>query len=192
MSLQLRGPQSLAEIKTVVDRIIRANIEHLQADNYRAAKREGDPDSVYEYVLQHEPDLIANAHKAFLPGLIDHEIVGEVIMNMRWAVMDLTAGPDTLLTADRPFTTSHGLADPACVLVVPLSPTHLFAATNDIRRLRNLAAQPAEDTVRRANDLMVKLAVQNVYGSTATHLDFVEERLRRSNDPPVAGVILRE
>jgi hypothetical protein len=105
----------------------------------------------------------------------------------KWAVIDLSAGAHTLLTADRPFTTSHGLGNPSCLLGVPLSPTRLFVAANDVAQLRRLAAQKPNDTVRNANALMVKLAIQNVYGSTDGHLAFVEKRLRRAGDSLTSG-----
>jgi hypothetical protein len=111
---------------------------------------------------------------------------------MKWAVMDLSAAAHTLLTADRPYTTSHGFGDPACLLGVPLSPTHLFVAANHVEQLRKLSAQKANDTVRNGNNLMVRLAVENVYGCTDRHLAFVEKRLRRVGDPPVPGIITRD
>jgi hypothetical protein len=187
MSLQLRSPQSVAEVKTVADRIIRANIE----SEYLATKQEGDPNSAYEYVFQQVPQLLANAHKAFLPGLIDHHEIGERIINMTWAVPNLSAARHTLLTGDRPYTTSHGLLHRDCLLSVPLSPSRLFVAANDIEQLRRLSAQTPKDTVSNANNLLVKLAVQNVYGCTDTHLAFIEKRLRRPSEPPVPGVITR-
>jgi len=106
--------------------------------------------------------------------------------------MGLTAAAHTLLAADRPYTSSHGLGDPACVLGVPLSPTHLFVAANHIEQLRRLHLQSSDDTVRNSNNLMVKLAVENVYGSSDNHLVFVEKRLRRAGDPPVPGLITHE
>jgi hypothetical protein len=192
MSLQLRGPQSLAEIKTVLDQNVRANMERAHGAEYLATKLADDPDSVYEYAIQQQqPAQLSNAHKVLLPSLIDHEFIGQLIVNMRWAVMDLSAAAHTLLTADRPYTSSHGFGDPACLLGVPISPRHLFVAGNNIDHVRTLAAQSAKDTVRNSNNLMVRLAVQNVYGCTDSHLAFVEKRLRRVGDQAVPGLITR-
>ncbi len=81
MSLQLRGPQSLAEIKAVNDRSLRTIIEGLDGEEYLATKQEGDPDSVYEYALQQSPERMANAHKELLPRLIDHPFIGQLIIS---------------------------------------------------------------------------------------------------------------
>jgi hypothetical protein len=109
--------------RALLDRNTRANIEHADGGNYQAIKRESDPACVYEFALRENRELFANAHKRLLPQLIDNEVIGEVLINMRWAVMDLSAAPYTLLTGDRPYTTSHGLDAPLCILGVPLSPT---------------------------------------------------------------------
>jgi hypothetical protein len=191
MSLQLRSPQSLAEVKEFSDQNIRETIERQNGEEYFATRQPGDPESAYEYALQHSSRQLANAHKAFLPGLIDHEIIGRVIINMRWAVLNLTAARRTLVTGDRPYTTSHGLADRSCLLSVPLSPNHLFVAANDIDLLRAVVAQRADDTVANSNNLMVRLAVQNVYSNTDGHLAFVDNRLRRVGDRPIPGIITR-
>jgi hypothetical protein len=190
-SLQLRGPHSLSEIKVVGDRHLQNVIEQLNSEKYLATKQQGDPDTVYEFALQQAPVIMANNHKVLMTEMIDNELISRLIINMRWAVLNLSAAPHTLLTADRPYTSSHGLGDPACLIGVPLSPTHLFVAANDIRQIRRLADQSARDTVRNSNKLMVELAVQNVYGCSEGQLSFVEKWLRRRTQPPVPGVITR-
>jgi Protein of unknown function (DUF4238) len=192
MSLQLRGPHSLSEIKAFLDQQVRINMERTSGVEYLATKQPNDPDSVYDYALQQAPWQMSNAHKELLPRLIDHKFIGQLIVNMKWMVMNLSAARCTLLAGDRPYYTSHGLGNRACLLGVPLSPTHLFVAANDIELIRRLAAQRTKDTVRNANNMFVRLAVQNVYGNTDSHLAFVEKRLRRPGDPPVPGLISRD
>ena len=188
-SLQLRGPHSLAEIDTVLRRNVRDNFERKHGEAYRATKQPGDPESVYEHARQKVPSLLADAHKFLLPQMIDDEQIGRVIINMIWAVLDLSNAPHSLLTSDRPYITSHGLLSSECLLSVPLSPTRLFIAANDIRRLEVLARQPNKDTARNANHLVVQMAVKNVYGNSASQLAFVEKRLLRSGQAPVPGLI---
>lgn len=107
---------------------------------------------------------------------------------MIWAVLDLS-GAHTLLTSDRPYNTSHGLLSPECLLSVPLSPTRLFVAANDMRQLEILARQSRKDTARNANNHVVRMAVENVYGDSNDRLAFVEKRLRRVDQAPVPGLI---
>jgi hypothetical protein len=156
---------------------------------YRASREEGDPETAYEDALQQLPNETANAHKVLLTQLIDFEAVGQIIINMTWGVLDVSAAPHTLLTSDRPSIRSHGLGHPDCLLTVPLSPGRLFVAANDIRQLRKLAAQLPRETVARANRLAVMVAVQNVYGTNDAQLPFVDQWLRRLNVAPIPGTI---
>jgi hypothetical protein len=188
-SLQLRGPHSLTEIDAVLQERVQENFERDHGEAYRAEKQPDDPDSVYEYAQRYAPRWLADAHKFLLTQMIDHEQVGDVIVNMIWAVVDVSDAPHTLLTSDRPYITSHGLLLPECLLSVPISPTRLFVAANDRRRLEVLAAQSSKDTVRNANNLVVRMAVENVYGNNDSHKAYVEKRLRQKNQPPVPGAI---
>ncbi|MGH7114940.1 MAG: DUF4238 domain-containing protein [Stellaceae bacterium] len=190
MSMLVRSPHSLTEIRSVINGFLKANLEKLHQADYAATRQPDDPESIYDLTMKRTPEL-AEAYKAALPDMIDNEPIGQQIINMRWAMLNLSMAPHTLLTGDRPCMTSRGIADPACILSLPVSPTHLFVAAHDIRLLHRLAAQPARDTARNSNDCIVKLAVQNIYGCTGARLTFVEQRLRKADDPIVPGVILR-
>ncbi|MGH7083362.1 MAG: DUF4238 domain-containing protein [Acetobacteraceae bacterium] len=191
MSMLIRSPHSLDEIGSVINGFFRANLGKLHQSDYAASRQPGDPLSIYDFALERTPDL-AKAYKAALPDMIDNDVIGQQIINMRWAMLNLSAAPHTLLTGDRPCMTSRGIADLVCMLSLPVSPTHLFVAAHDIGLLRRLAAQPTQDTVRNSNDCIVKLAVRNIYGCTRGQLTFIETRLRKAEDPIVPGVILRD
>ena len=106
-----------------------------------------------------------------------------------WAVLDLSDGAYSLLTSDRPYASTHGLVSPECVLRVPISPTRLFIAANRIGRLEELARQSKKDAARDSNALVVRMAVENVYGVSSGEKAFVEKRLRRLGQPPIPGII---
>ena len=189
-SLHLRCPHSLTEIDTVLRRLLRENMERDHGAAYRASKKPDDPEFVYDYAVSDAPGLFADAHKYHLTELISsgasrqlyyqHDLGG----NRR---MDAT---HRLLTSDRPYILPRGLMDPSCILGVPISPTRVFLAANKMEELEQLSHQSGEDTVRNANNLVVRMAVQNVYGSTNDRREFVERRLRRPNDAPLPGLIM--
>jgi hypothetical protein len=189
-SLHLRCPHSLSEIDTVHRGILRENMERDHGAAYRASKQPDDPESFYDYAASDAPDLLADAHKFLLTELIGHESLGNYVINMIWAVIDVSDAPHRLLTSDRPYILPRGLLDPSCILGVPISPTRIFLAANNMEQLEQLRRQSSKDTVRNANNLVVRMAVQNVYGSTRDLCEFVEMRLRRQDDPPVPGVIM--
>ena len=190
ISMLMRSPHSLDEIGSVINGFFRANLEKSHQSDYAASRQPDDPVSIYDFAMKRTPEL-AQAYKAALPDMIDNDVIGQQIINMRWAMLTLSATPHTLLTGDRPCMTSRGIADPGCMLSLPVSPTHLFVAAHDIELLRRLDMQPPRDTVRNSNDCTVELAVQNVYGCSGGQLAFIEKRRRKAEDPIVPGVILR-
>jgi hypothetical protein len=125
-SLHLRCPHSLTEIDTVLRRQVRENMERAHGATYRASKEPDDPDSVYDYAVSDAPELFADAHKFQLTELIAHEPLGNYIMNMIWAVIDVSDAPHPLVASDRPYILPCGLVDPLCILGVPISPTRLY------------------------------------------------------------------
>ena len=188
MSLQHRNPHALGEIRAMIDPIIRQNIE-AQAGQYELTREEGDPETVFDFAMQESPELILNAYKSILPEMIDHPQIGQWTVQMHWAVLDLSDAGLSVLTCDRPFTSSHGYGDMRLIIGVPISPTHIFVAVRDPAVLLTLRAQRPRDTVRNANRLFVSLAVENVYGADENHKQFVENRLRQAGDPIAPGVI---
>ena len=191
-SLYLRSPHSLAEIDIVLRGTLRDQLEQKYGEAYRAAKQPGDPESVYEHAQQYVPSWWADAHKFLLMQMIDQEEIGHLMVNMIWAVLDLSDAPHFLLTSDRPYHATHGLISSECLVGMPLSPTRLFVAANDLQKLEILAQQSKKDTVRNGNNHVVRMAVENVYGNTGDRRAFVEKRLRRAGQAPVPGLITLE
>jgi hypothetical protein len=83
----------------------------------------------------------------------------------------------TLLTSDRPYIRIHGLKDPHCVIVLPLSPRLAFVATHSIEVQQALLRQGTRQLVKSINARLVAQAVKHVYGTDNSHLRFVENRL---------------
>ena len=165
-------------------------MERDQGAAYRATKQPNDPDSVYDHAISEAPHLFADAHKFHLTQLIDHSPVGIYIVKMTWAVLDVSDSPYPLLTSDRPYILPCGLMDPACVLGVPISPTRIFLAANSRAELESISRRASKATVRIANNLVVRMAVQEVYGSTKNRREFVEKRLIKPGEEPLPGLVM--
>lgn len=193
LSLEYRGPQALKEMETLAGDIVRQNLDVADDEEYRALRKPGDPETLHEWALTNVPEMLANAHKRWLPGIIDNAEVGQHVVNMPWAVINVSGSKHTLLTADRPLYRELGLDNPQAIWALPLSPTYLFAAANTEQTLRSLVAAKPEGVVRFMNDALVRYAVRYVYGDSPRHLAFVGRRLRRAGDailPGIAGRIL--
>jgi len=168
----------LAEVSAHAHEITKAELLQ-KPEEYLAVKGVNDPPNFYEWLQERAPHYMTNVGKIFLPGIIDNESIGNHIINMRWMTLDISSGNVTLLTGDRPFITTHGLAHPQCILAFPLSPTILFIATNTTELRNELAGLSATKIAKAVNKNIVERAVKHVYGLDDGHRRFVENRLRR-------------
>jgi len=185
MSTQLRHPFALAELWRLADQNLRAAAQ-ISDEEYEAVRKPEDPATVYDWTLKHQPHVIENIHKTFLPNLIDHDGLGAYLINMDWMVIDVSPARHALLTGDRPLIATHGWKNPLTTLLFPLSPNKLFVATNGKRQTSSLLQRNSpNELVRYGNDQIACCAIDFVIGSNDSHLSFVERRLRHPDKEPI-------
>jgi len=189
MSMQLRSPFSLGELAArLSERATRSKLS-VDGPEFTVAMKSGTNLTMYEWAQQNHPLLIAEAHKRILPALIDHEVLGQYLINMCWGTLDVSPASHSLLTGDRPLIQTHGWKDPEAVLLFPLSPSALFVATNSRERMKSVVSTGHSRHVRMVNGAIVYNAVDCVFGATNDQLAFVKKRLRRPDHEPVPGPI---
>lgn len=176
MSLAVRTPAGLARVAALSDSVVRPLLSDPDDAEYLAVKQCGDPETLRDLIERDAPHVLDNVGKIFLPGLIDHEELGNYIVNMKWGVMNLS-GARTLLLGDQPLILTGGLKDPNSLLALPLSPTRVFIAINDMRLIDRMLGRGIDYLAEVLNDQSVRQSTQNVYGSGPEHLGFVEARL---------------
>jgi hypothetical protein len=189
LSMQGRSPFGLLELKRMVEHIMLANMGIKNDADYLAARKPGAPETMYEWLQQHQPQVIENAHKQFLPGLIDHEDLGQHLINMDWSTIGLHAASNSLLTSDRPLVSTHGWKDPNAVLLFPLSKRCLQVLTNSQARTAQVHSEAVSVLVPKVNDMLVRYAVDSVFADGPSHQTFVERRLRKRDEEPIPGPI---
>jgi hypothetical protein len=156
-------------------------------EEYEAVRPAGSPPTFLAWVEKHAAPLLHNIGKLMLPNVIENQNIGDTIIRMKWSTFDLSSACYTLLTSDRPFVMTHGLADPRCVIAFPLGPRFAFVALHDTRLLDHLLSQGVDGFVKSLNANVVDQAVRHVYGSTDAHLRFVQNRFRTTPRPLVLG-----
>jgi hypothetical protein len=191
MSMTLRSPFSLGELDNLVGQTLRSTMQLRDDAEFNALRKPDDPETLYDWTLKYHPEAIENAHKSFLPAMIDHEGLGQHLINMIWATVDVASAPHMLLTSDRPFNWSLGWKEPNAALAFPLSPDLVFVATNGRPQMDTVMRRRARDVVRIVNEETARLAVDFVIGCDASQLTFVERRLRRRDQEPIPGPIGR-
>jgi hypothetical protein len=135
-SLMRRTPEALRDIH---ERLRRSFLEI-----YRSTPL---PHNVSEE--EQEADLLARVEQRkalLLQDLVNSYLNGPRLINMRWTVAHFTNTRDKLLTSDRPFVMTNGIAYPNSHIVIPISPTQCFYAAATIEvdlRLRSLSTYSA-------------------------------------------------
>ena len=129
---------------------------------------------------EHHPHLIDDAAKEMVVRAIENDGIGNIIINMQWSTLDMSASRHELLTGDMPHLRYHGLKDPRCMILFPLTPTKLFIATHDRKAEHNINRRNKTEVVMSVNDEVARIAERFVYGRTASHLRFVANRLGRT------------
>jgi hypothetical protein len=171
-----RRPGSVAEIGDTFKSVLRQNL--LADASYKAEKQEGDPPTRFEWMEKYHPHLIDDAAKEMVVRATENERIGNIIINMQWTTLDMSASRHELLTGDMPHLRFHGLKDPRCAILFPLSPTKVFIATHDRNVEHNINRRNKTEVVKWINDNVVRIAERFVYARTKGHLWFVEKRLR--------------
>ena len=181
-----RRPAAVAEIGGSFRAVLRSNL--LADTSYEAEKQGGDPPTRFEWMEKHHPHVIDDAAKEMVVSATENQNIGNIIINMQWSTLDMSASRHELLTGDMPHLRFSGLKDPKCAILFPLSPTKLFIATHNRSVEHKINRRSKTDVVRSINDNIVRIAERYVYGRTDGHLWFVEKRLRLP-DSPVFGSV---
>lgn len=114
-----------------------------------------------------------------LQSTINSAWIGTHLINMRWSVVTFTAARHLILTSDRPFVMTNGIGHPHSHLVMPISPTQCFIATNTIDVERQLQSLAPKEFMQRTNHKMACQARKYVYGVDDGQLRFVSNRFGR-------------
>jgi hypothetical protein len=189
MSLMSRTPDRVTWIKEQYAEEFAKRVPDLQMayDSQHAA----DPTkpTASERVAEIERAVRIGAGET-LQRVMDLPRVGLHLSNMPWAVLECETGRFSFLTGDRPAYLSDGLAKQSAVLTLPIAPTKLFVAANDAVWLSKLERQPPGEIVESSNSIVAGNAVDFVYGVDDRQLRYVENRLRRVNQP-ISSIVPR-
>jgi hypothetical protein len=107
------------------------------------------------------------------------------LYSMTWEVIKLRRPKSTFLTSDRPIIKTgrlYGLNEPH--LVLPISPLHLFVASNSERVFEILKGRVHDRLVADCNNEVVRSATKYVWGTDNSQLRFVENRLTKAAQTP--------
>ena len=134
-SLMMRNPEMLARNMLAARALYEEALPDLHAD-YARHRKQADPPTYEEYCAIHSPNPAGRGGAILLQKIIDNPDLGNRVNSMRWKVIEAYKPMIPLLTSDRPVLITNGLAYEQSQLLLPISPRHVFVATNtpDIER----------------------------------------------------------
>jgi Protein of unknown function (DUF4238) len=180
-TLLFRHPDPLLEMREAIERIWGARRALPQAE-YETIRKPGDPLTSEEYLANISAEMHARAHVNLLQGALDNPKLGVRINNMRWCVYDLSRW-GRLLTSDWPVELSLGVTRPT--ITVPLSPTRLFVATDDLAALREIQRSDPYKVISKVNRYVVSHARRYVFSEDTSQERFIRNRMSSKKiNPP--------
>jgi hypothetical protein len=174
-TLLFRHPDPILEMREEIERIW--DVRRAPQAEYETIRKPGDPLTSEEYLA----NISAEVHVNLLQGALDNPKLGVRINNMRWCVYDLSNWR-RLLTSDWPVDLSLGASRAAITL--PLSPTRLFVATDDIAVLREIQRSDPQKVISDVNKYVVSHARRYVFSEDTSQEVFIRDRMSSKKVTP--------
>jgi uncharacterized protein DUF4238 len=179
MSLMVRNPESLEKYKKVAAAMFQESLPHIEAA-YAKDRKPDDPPTYTEYAEQRGSHSAGRTIVRVVQTLADNAELGRRINAMRWTVLFNPNPRFELLTSDRPMLVTNGIGPPNGELSIPISPFHIFVATNNPEiEMKIRMVWKSREGVAIVNDRVASQARKYVYGTDDRQLAFVSKRLGR-------------
>jgi hypothetical protein len=178
ISLIQRNPEAVARFNIKAEEALQDALNDFKA-NYQKHRKSTDPETFGEYAQKIGPNPVGRACALLLARVIDSENVGGHINQMRWSVLHFRSPRFPLLTSDRPVIKTSGIMKADAHIIIPISPTAIFTATNTVQAENELRRLNHDRLLGWVNDQMSLQARKYVYGQDDKQLRFVANRFGR-------------
>ena len=180
MSLIVRNPKSVGKHRLAAEGLFKSILPKMEAEypKYRTAN---DPETYLEYSRIRSGNLAGKIFARLMQRLIDSEFSGSRLNSMRWMVLHDPKPKHLLLTSDRPVVMTNGLEKPNGQILIPISPRHVFVATNNLDTENYIrSVWRNRQLIQQANERVALQSRRYVYGYSDAQLSFVSSRLGRA------------
>jgi Protein of unknown function (DUF4238) len=177
MSLIIRNPESVGKHRVAAEALFKAVLPEIEAD-YATRRAPTDPPTYMEYARIHSPNPAGRIFARLMQRVIDSEFSGSRLNSMRWMVLHDPAPKHLLLTSDRPVVMTNGLDKQNGQLIIPISPRHVFVATNNSETENYIrGVWRNRQLIQQVNERVALQSRKYVYGYSDAQLSFVSSRL---------------
>lgn len=113
--------------------------------------------------------------------VIDSNLTGRGLNSLRWIVLHDPHSKHLLLTSDRPVVMTNGLNKPNSQLLIPISPRHIFVATNNVDTENYVrGVWNNRQLIQQVNERIALQSRRYVWGLSDAQLPFVAKRLSQA------------
>jgi hypothetical protein len=173
----LRVPAIIEMMKTEGLQRVRQGL--LEAQEEFDAVKAGSPETtLLEWAEKHYPGRVANFALKVMVDMLNKDKVIDRIIHLEWIVRDVSSASRLLLLGDDPFERFGDLFKAGTVISIPLSPTHVFFATDAQDVAVGVLRRPARKIVVERNVWTLNNAKKFTYGEA--ECSFVDRYLLRS------------
>ena len=156
LGMLFRNPERIAATRKFIEDFLLEDTGKHQSD-YEAQKKSGDPDYL-EYLVRN----VAYSTIDWTKGMLLSQSLGQHMNNMLWSVRDVSDGGLKLFTSDRPVVMTNGLGYDWSNLVMPISPTKAFIATNSRERHQEIHAMRTTEFTIKCNEKVLRLSLIHI------------------------------
>lgn len=182
-SLRQRQPERVARLKQMSLERLEGILERVKVEAGSGEVPSLPTGITFDQFADHMRQSVRDKDWAdVLQYVIDSNNVGLFISNMRWSLVSVQNSGQRFLTSDRPVVATNGVNHPEGYIMLPISPTQLFIALNNVEMENRLRYTDSRSLVNRVNNLVTKQAQRFVYSVDERQLRFVENRLGRSKN----------
>ena len=172
----VRTPRDITQLKSSVEQVWNRVSQPLR-ESYAARRSPNEPATLAEFWAQLNPAYADELALGVAQTLMAHEGICDLLNKMRWCVLGVPEGCDSLLTSDNPVWMTATLVGADDFLLVAIGPRRLFVAAVEPDTLCRIQAQRRCELVKIINKITVQHADRFVYGETADALPLVQEHM---------------
>ena len=181
LSLLMRHPDAMREFRNAAKSLWLKGQDDTQL-NYEKIRKPEDPLTFEEYAATIDPLIEIKVRLNLILRAFDNPVIGNHLNKMKWAVADVTASPNCLLTCDRPLVIFN-LGEPNGSLFLPIHPTKLFVAANSDKVISEFSKGKPAAVVERVNEVIVGRARRYVYSRDGWQKDLIKRKMSKALEP---------
>ena len=181
ISIWNRNPEKVFWLKQEWAKRCEDVLDHMKRTEHEWKGKPGSPESIEDYIASgRKAEDDQRSFVRLQQTVMDLENVGQMLNNMRRAVITVGDSPERFLTSDRPILLQNGLAQG--YVAMPISPEKLFVTFNRQGQLEELQAWGGRPLVAHINGRIVKQAKRFVFSAEDMMTGFIERRLGKFPD----------